>query len=106
MQALQSPVALPPPLCYSCSMQITVEIPDKLAASVQARGLAPKSYVEGLIARQAAMLEASSPSPDSSPELSLEEFDASLDALARYSDKIPSLPLDAFTRESFYPDRD
>jgi hypothetical protein len=27
-------------------MQITVEIPDEFAAQVQARGLAPKSYVE------------------------------------------------------------
>ena len=30
-------------------MQITVEIPDELAAKVQARGLTPESYVLGLI---------------------------------------------------------
>jgi hypothetical protein len=87
-------------------MQITVEIPDEFAAQVQARGLAPKSYVEGLIAGQIATLKASVPSQGLSPELSLEEFTASLDALTMYSDKIPSLPIEAFTRESFYQDRD
>jgi hypothetical protein len=87
-------------------MQVTVEIPDELAAQVQARGLAPKSYVEGLIADQAALLEASGSSLELSSDLSPEEFNASLDALARYSEKIPSLPIEAFTRESFYQDRE
>ncbi len=85
-------------------MQITVEIPDEFSAMVQASGLAPKSYVEGLIAGQAAALEASRPAPESNPELSMDEFNASLDALARYSDRIPSLPIEAFSRESFYRD--
>jgi|HubBroStandDraft_5_1064220.scaffolds.fasta_scaffold12614_5 hypothetical protein len=87
-------------------MQITVEIPDELAAQVQARGLAPKSYIEGLIADQAALLEARGSLPDSSSDLSPDDFNASLDALARYSNKIPSLPIEAFTRESFYQDRE
>jgi len=83
-------------------MQITVEIPDEFAAQVQARGLAPKSYVEKLIAERATTLQASGPAR----ELSLEEFNASLDALNRYSDKIPSFPIEAFSRESFYEDHD
>jgi hypothetical protein len=83
-------------------MQITVEIPDEFAAQVQARGLAPKIYVERLIAEQATTLQTSSPAP----ELSLDEFNASLDALTRYSDKIPSFPIEAFTRQSFYEDHD
>lgn len=87
-------------------MQITVEIPDELAAQVQARGLAPKSYIEGLIADQAALLEARGSLPDSSSDLSPDDFNASLDALARYSNKIPSLPIESFTRESFYQDRE
>jgi hypothetical protein len=87
-------------------MQVTVEIPDEFAAQVKARGLAPKSYVEGLIADHAALLGASGSSPELSADLSPDEFNASLDALTRYSDKIPSLPIEAFTRESFYQDRE
>jgi hypothetical protein len=36
----------------------------------------------------------------------MEDFNASLDRLTRYSDKIPSLPIEAFSRESFYEDHD
>jgi hypothetical protein len=87
-------------------MQIMIEIPDELAAQVQARGVDPKSYVEGLIADQAPLLGARGPLPQSSPDLNPDDFNASLDALARYSNKIPSLPIEAFTRESFYQDRE
>jgi len=77
-------------------MQITVTIPDEIVAQVQARGLTPESYIESLIAEQA------SSTADAEHELSLEEFNASLDALTRYSAKIPSLPVDAFSRTNFY----
>jgi hypothetical protein len=83
-------------------MQITVTIPDEFAAQVKARGLTLESYVEKWIAEQTAALQASDPVP----ALSLEEFNASLDALTRYSDKIPSLPMDVFSRESFYENHD
>jgi hypothetical protein len=33
-------------------MQITVNIPDEVAAQAEARGLTPESYVEGLVAQQ------------------------------------------------------
>lgn len=82
-------------------MQITVTIPDELAAQVQSRGLTPESYVEHLIAEQTATAREST-----SHKLSLEEFDASLDELTRYSDKIPVLPAEAFSRESLYQDHD
>ena len=83
-------------------MQITVTIPDEVAAQAQARGLTPETYVEKWIAEQTSALEASRPKR----ELTSEDFDASLDALARYSDKIPSLPIQSFSRESFYEDHD
>ena len=38
--------------------------------------------------------------------ISLEQFDAELDALAQGSDKLPYLPPEALTRESFYQDHD
>jgi len=80
-------------------MQITVTIPDELAAQAQARGLTPEGYIEKLIAEQSAP-------PQRSQELSQEDFTASLDALTRYSDKIPALPIEAFSRESLYADHD
>lgn len=81
-------------------MQVTVNIPDELAAQVQSRGLTPQSYVERLLTEQVLQRSVSS------PKLSLEEFDASLGELARYSDKIPFLPDAALSRESFYQDHD
>jgi hypothetical protein len=39
-------------------------------------------------------------------QLSLQEFDAELDALARGSEKLPHLPPEALTRESYYQDHD
>ena len=67
---------------------------------VQSRGLTPQSYVERLLAEQV------SPKAAASPKLSLEEFEASLYELAQYSDKIPLLPDEALSRESFYQDHD
>ncbi len=83
-------------------MQITVTIPDEFAAQVQARGITPENYVQRLIAEQTSKLQTSSPSQ----ELTAEEFNTALDALTRYSDKIPSLSTQSFGRESFYEDRD
>ena len=82
-------------------MQVTVNIPDELAAQIRSRGLTPQSYVEGLIAEQIATARGSA-----MDKLSLEEFEASLDELPRYSDKIPVLPAEAFSRESLYQDHD
>jgi hypothetical protein len=82
-------------------MQVTVNIPDELAVQVQSRGLTPQSYVEGLIAEQTATARRSA-----AHALSLEEFEALLDELTRYSDKIPILPSEAFSRESLYQGHD
>jgi hypothetical protein len=78
-------------------MQITVEIPDDLVAKVQARGLTPEMYVRNLIedTGRGALL----PLRLREPRMSIEEF---LEAMAAHSDKIPVLPDEAFTRESFY----
>jgi len=39
-------------------------------------------------------------------QLSLQEFDAELDALAGGSEKLPYLPPEALTRETYYQDHD
>ena len=78
-------------------MQITVNIPDEVAAQAQARGLSPESYVEALIAENA---------PTEAASVSPAELASYLDAMARHSDKIPDLPIEAFSRESFYEGRE
>jgi hypothetical protein len=39
-------------------------------------------------------------------ELSDERFEAALDRMARFSEKIPDLPIEAFSRESLYEGRE
>jgi hypothetical protein len=75
-------------------MRITVTIPDELEAEVRAQGLTPESYVEKLVAERNAAIRGYG----AGGRLTREEFHASLDAMTEYSDKIPSLPDEAFTR--------
>jgi hypothetical protein len=78
-------------------MEITVNIPDELAAQAQSRGLKPEAYVEEILARQVAAHSGQSRTP--------EEIRAWLDSLAQFSDKIPPLP-DTISREWIYQDHD
>jgi hypothetical protein len=87
--------------CYAFCMQITVTIPDELAAQVKARGLEPQSYVESLIDDAARTTPATA-----GPVKRKRDMEAFFRAMAAYSDKIPQLPDEAFTRESFYQDHD
>jgi hypothetical protein len=82
-------------------MQITVTIPDELAAQAQACGLTPERYVESLIVSHAS----SSPAP-SDTQLRLRDLDLFFQEMAAESSKIPSLPDEALNRESFYQDHD
>jgi len=84
-------------------MQVTITIPDELAAKVIADGSSPESYVERLIAEKTESTKSGIIRPR---KLSREEFNAALDRLAQFSDKIPDLPIEAFSRASFYEDRD
>jgi hypothetical protein len=81
-------------------MRITITIPDELAAEVRSRGVTPETYVEQLLAEKVV------PTP---AEISTEERLADLERffaeMAVFSKKLPSLPDEAFTRESFYRDR-
>jgi len=82
-------------------MQITVEIPDELAAQVQARGMSPEEYVRSLV--EDAVRNAPSLAEPPQPKRDMEAF---FKGMAAYSEKIPQLPDEAFTRESFYQDHD
>jgi hypothetical protein len=80
-------------------MQITVDIPDQVAEKAAALGVSVEEYVNDLLTRESAP-------PAASRAWTREESRAWLDRLAQFSDQIPQLPDEAFTRESFYQDHD
>lgn len=82
-------------------MEIKVDIPDDLAARVQARGLSAESYVRGLI--DDAVRGDAHTFESKRGKRDMQMF---FEAMAAYSEKIPQLPDQAFTRESFYRDHD
>ena len=77
------------------------DIEARLTAEAQARGVDIEAYVESIL--EQAMTTATTSSPR---QRTREEMQAFYDALAAHSDKIPQLPDEAFTRESFYQDHD
>jgi anthranilate phosphoribosyltransferase len=79
-------------------IELRPEIEARLVANAQARGLEIEAYVTSLL-EQAAMTTTYRPR-----RRTQEEVAAFYDALAAHSDKIPQLPDEAFTRESFYHD--
>ena len=82
-------------------MLVTIEIPDEVAAKAEARGMTPESYVRSLIDDAAGTVPL--PLPPAKPKMDMTQF---FEAMSAYSDKIPQLPDEAFTRESFYQDHD
>lgn len=75
------------------------EIEARLIAEAHAKGLEPSVYAGSVIER-VFRNENGSRRPSRSPE----EVRAWLDSLTQFSEKIPQLPEQAFTRESFYKD--
>ena len=86
-------------------MQITINIPDEVATQAEARGLTPEDYVEGLIGQRklAAPPVVKTEANRAERMARLEKF---FEDITAYSDKIPILPDEAYTRESFYSDHD
>jgi hypothetical protein len=82
------------------TLELTPNVAASLAAQAQARGISLDTYVRNLIEEQAAAADYRG------PPMTLEQFEAELDALAADSETLPSLPAAALTRESFYQDHD
>jgi hypothetical protein len=78
-------------------MEVTVKIPDELAARAKSRGLRVEDYVAELLAQQ--LVQHAGASRVRTPE----EIRAWLDSLAQFSDKIPPLP-ESITRDWIYQD--
>jgi hypothetical protein len=83
-------------------MTITLELTPHVAASLaaQARGVSLDTYVRNLIEEQAAAVD------HREQPMTLEPFEAELDALAADSETLPYLPAEALTRERFDQDHD
>jgi hypothetical protein len=79
-------------------MEVTVKIPDELAARAKSRGLRVEDYVVELLAQQLGPQHAAA-----SAVRTTEEIRAWLDSLAQFSDKIPPLP-ENITRDWIYQD--
>jgi len=78
-------------------IEIAPEIEERFAAAAKAQGLEATSYAKSLI--ESAALQAP-------PAKKRRDAEAFLASMAAYSDKIPALPEEDFTRESFYQDHD
>ena len=76
-------------------MQITVTIPDELAAQAQERGMSLEAYVQSLIEQGRLQRPTSRPRTN-------EEIEAFFSIMAEDAERLPSLPTLSFTRESFY----
>jgi hypothetical protein len=76
-------------------MEITVKVPEEIAAQAKARGLRVEAYIEEILAQQGAQ-----PAGASRPRTAA-EIRAWLDSLAQFSDKIPPLP-ETISREWIY----
>ena len=79
-------------------MQITLTIPDDVAAQAQARGLSVETYVQNLIEQQVR------PQEQHARVRTREEIESFFSAMSEGSQRLPSLPTASFTRESFYED--
>jgi hypothetical protein len=77
-------------------MEITVKIPDEIAAQAEARGMRVDAYVEEILLRQIAARPMGAPRPRTPAEIR-----TWLDSLAQFSDKIPPLP-EKISREWIY----
>jgi hypothetical protein len=87
-------------------MQITVTIPDDVAAQVMARGLTPEGYVEALIAERSAVASQVAVDTLAETKTRLSDLEVFFAEMAAHSDRVPILPDEALTRESFYQDHD
>ena len=82
------------------TIKIKPEIEAELARQAEVHGMDVPAYAASLLE------QAAKPSQPHTNDHSLEEFEKSLDRMAQFSDKIPALPDEAFSRESIYRHHD
>jgi hypothetical protein len=80
-------------------VELNPETEARLKAEARAKGLPVEKVAEQLLN------EALTGHSLSQGRMSVEEFHRMLDAMAEGSEKLPVLPTESFSRESFYEDR-
>jgi hypothetical protein len=81
------------------TFQLDPEMERTLAEQARLHGVSMAAFIQEILTRQLAL-------QTSNNKLSEGEFEAALDAMTVYSDKIPVLPLSAFRRDEIYRDHD
>jgi hypothetical protein len=79
-------------------LELKPDIEANLAARARARGIPLDAYLQAVIEDLAR--------PEAAPPASLQDLEATLDALAEMGKDLPHLPSSAFSRESIYQDHD
>jgi predicted transcriptional regulator len=77
------------------TVQLNPEMERRLAEQARTRNVSIETYIQQILERHAAVER-------SDQKLTDEEFEAALDAMTVYSEKIPVLPLNALSREGIY----
>jgi len=80
-------------------VELNAETEARLKAEARAKGLSLEEAAEQLL--KEALTERSF----SQGQMSVAEFHGMLDAMAQGSERLPDLPTETFSRESFYEDR-
>lgn len=80
-------------------VELNPETEARLKAEARAKGLPVETVAEQLLK------EALTERAVAHGRLTVEEFHRMLDAMAQESEKLPDLPTESFSRESFYEDR-
>ncbi len=80
-------------------VDLNPETEARLKAEARAKGLPLEKVAEQLLN------EALTGRPLSRGQMSIEDFHRMLDAMAEGSERLPELPTETFSRESFYEDR-
>jgi hypothetical protein len=90
--------------CYPISMTIQIKLNSEtealLIAEARAKGVPPERVAEKLLE------EALRARPRPQGRMSIEQFHQMLREMGGGSEKLPNLPTESFTRESFYEDLD
>jgi hypothetical protein len=80
-------------------VELTPEIEARLIAEARSQGVPLEELAQRLLK------EALTPSSLPNGLLTVDEFHRMLEAMAEGSEKLPNLPTESFSRESFYEDR-
>jgi hypothetical protein len=81
------------------TFQLDAEMEKRFAEQARAQGVSMETYIRQILEQHAVL-------PPREQRLSDQEFEAALDAMTIYSDKIPVLPLEALMRDQIYRDHD